>query len=260
MLRPLGQLFSLPEGLEGILVPAFLGGYPLGAQAVGRLYTAGNLSKGDAQRLLAYCSNAGPSFLFGIVGQMFPEKWMVWAIWGIQIGSAFLVSSWLPPADSSFSRTGSQQNKPSAMRTAVSAMGSICGWVVVFRVLIAFLDRWFLWLLNPVSKVFVMGILELTNGCCSLLQIHDVQRRFILCAGMVSFGGLCVGIQTASVTEGLSLAGYWLGKVVQTLAAMVLAWLIWNGLWYGPIFLLLLSLLHKGKFRKNSSNPALLGV
>ena len=34
LLRPLGRLCGVPKGAESLLIPAFLGGYPVGAQSV----------------------------------------------------------------------------------------------------------------------------------------------------------------------------------------------------------------------------------
>ena len=60
-LRFLGKVFRMPEGAECLLIPAFLGGYPAGAGAVGQAYASGGLRKEQAQRLLGYCSNVGIS-------------------------------------------------------------------------------------------------------------------------------------------------------------------------------------------------------
>ena len=68
-------------------------------------------------------------------------------------------------------------------------MGNVCGWVILFRILIAFLERWFLWLLPASVRVAVTGLLELSNGCCALAEIKDFKMRFLLCSGMLSFGG-----------------------------------------------------------------------
>ena len=59
-------------GVSGAGASAFflglLGGYPVGGRTVGQLYRAGQLSKDEAERLLAFCNNAGPSFILGVVG------------------------------------------------------------------------------------------------------------------------------------------------------------------------------------------------
>ena len=110
-------------------------------------------------------------------------------------------------------------------------MATVCGWVVLFRVLLAFLKRWFFWILPAAVQVAVTGILELSNGCCELLAVTDVSDRFCICSGILAFGGLCVTMQTVSVTAGLSLKPYFWGKLLQTLFSLALAALIAYGIW-----------------------------
>ena len=137
-------------------------------------------------------------------------------------------------------------------------MGIICGWIVLFRVLIAFLDRWVLWLLPQTARVALIGLLELSNGCCELAQVANAPIRFILCSTMLAAGGLCVTAQTISVTPGLSLRYYFLGKVVQILVSLILS----SGIMYRtpmPLFLLLPLLFYQYS-KKRSRNHALTGV
>ena len=78
MLRPLGRLCRMPRGSESLLLLGLLGGYPAGAQSVAEAYRSGQLQRQDAQRLLSFCSNAGPSFLFGFASVVFPYSWLPW--------------------------------------------------------------------------------------------------------------------------------------------------------------------------------------
>lgn len=216
-LRPLAKLCHIPSGAEPILLSGFLGGYPAGAQAVAAAHSGGSLSKEDAQRMLAFCNNAGPSFLFGMVSAFFPEPWMVWALWGIHIAGAAAAAQFFPCSAKRIPfRTA--QRRPSlseVLLAAVSTMTAVCGWVILFRILIAFLDRWLFWLLNPKLQTAVTGLLELSNGCCMLSAVGDIPLRFLLCSCMLALGGFCVTMQTVSVTQGLSLRCYFIGKLIQ---------------------------------------------
>ena len=143
LLRPLGRLCRIPEGAETVLIPAFLGGYPMGAACVGTAFRRGWLDRRQGKRLLAFCSNAGPAFLFGMLGAMFPRGWMVWSLWGIHVFSAILTAALIPGGGG---RAVLPQTPPAGgvMKGAVTAMGSVCGWVIFFRVILAVLDRWIL--------------------------------------------------------------------------------------------------------------------
>lgn len=102
-------------------------------------------------------------------------------------------------------------------------MATICGWVVIFRVLLAFFQRWFLWMLPEDISILISGLLELTNGCCRLSLAVTPGARFVLASLLLGFGGLCVGLQTISVTQGLGTGLYFPGKLVQTGISFALA-------------------------------------
>lgn len=233
VLRPLGRLFGMPDGAESLLIPAFLGGYPVGAQNVAAAFRSGQLTKPEAERLLSFCSNAGPAFLFGMAAAMFPRRWIAWALWGIHIVGALFAALLIPgkPAAPVRLTKTSPHSPASALNTAITVMATVCGWVVLFRVLLAFLKRWIFWILPAAVQVAVTGILELSNGCCELLAVTDVSARFCICSGILAFGGLCVTMQAVSVTAGLSLKPYFWGKLLQTLSSLALAALIAYGIW-----------------------------
>lgn len=224
-LGPVGALCRMPKGAEPILISAFLGGYPVGAQAVAAAYNSGHLSKTDAQRMLGFCSNAGPAFLFGMVGTMFSNGATAWVLWLIHIVAALLTAAILPGGSRATVTLESNRTVtlPDALRSALGVMAAVSGWVVLFRVVIAVLNRWALWFLPMELRVAVVGLLELSNGCCELWKIPNEAIRFLICSGILSFGGLCVTMQTVSVTTGLSLKTYCIGKLMQTVFSLVLS-------------------------------------
>ena len=182
-LRPVGKVFGIPKGAESILLTGFLGGYPTGAHSIASAYHAKNLTREDADRMLSFCSNAGPAFLFGMVSQMFPDRSAAFVLWGIHIASALLVS--LLNAPSSCSAAPMPRNEitiSKALHSSILIMATVCGWVVLFRVLLAFLERWFLWMLPITLQVALCGFLELSNGCCSLMfqQLNNLEKNILL--------------------------------------------------------------------------------
>lgn len=259
-MRPMGRIFGLPKGTESLLIPAFLGGYPAGAQSIAASHRSGHISKETAEHLLAFCNNAGPAFLFGMIGPMFSKSWAAWALWGIHIASAWMVSimfRWDEKSDIRPEKGNCVVTD--AMRLSLGIMATVCGWVILFRVMIAFLNRWILWLLPPTGQVAVAGLLELSNGCCSLLTIESIPVRFVLSSALLAAGGLCVTMQTASAAKGLSLKLYFTGKVMQVLFSLILSVSLWH-----PWLLISLPLFYipilSEKFRKNSRNPKTIGV
>lgn len=260
-LRPVGWLLGMPQGTESLLVSSFLGGYPVGAKAVQDAWANGYLTKEDAQRLLSFCNNAGPAFLFGMAGPLFSSRYAGWALWGIHILSALLTGLLFRSEPLTHGAMPEEEpaSLPDALQNALRVTAQVCGWVVLFRILCAFLNRWFLWLLPGWAGVAVTGLLELTNGCVQLAVLESETVRFLLCSGMLSFGGLCVLLQTVSVTRGLSLKFYFTGKLLQTLLSLLLSMLylrMLSPLWIFTLFPLILI----KKSRKKGGIPGAVGV
>lgn len=210
---------TLPGG--GLLAAGILGGYPVGAGNVARAFRAGRLDRERAEVLAVVCNCPGPSFLFGVAAPVLGSPGWGLALWGVYLVSAAALWALLPkgkPVGPAPASVGVQQ----AVRDSLGAMAGVCGWVVLFRTGLAVLDRWVLWLLPDWGRAAVYGALELTNGCLALSGLEP-GLRFVLAAGMVSFGGLCVMVQTAGVARGLSLGLYFPGKVFQCALSMAAA-------------------------------------
>jgi hypothetical protein len=77
-LKHLGRICGIPAGSEGIFLLGLIGGYPVGAQAVAQAWKAGSISEKAAKRMLGFCNNCGPSFLFGIAAVLFRSVSIAW--------------------------------------------------------------------------------------------------------------------------------------------------------------------------------------
>ena len=207
-----GKLFRIPKGAECLLIPAFLGGYPAGAGAVGQAYASGGLRKEQAQRLLGYCSNVGPAFLFGIVAVSFADPLAGWRLWGLQILGA-LAAARLLPGTPGKAAPNQRKAQGDLLTLTVMTMGKICVTVVLFRVVLSYGANYLP--LDGTPGVLLGGLLELTNGCCHLKEVPAAFRECIA-GGLTALGGLCVLFQTKEVTEGLDLRYYAAGKIIQT--------------------------------------------
>lgn len=255
-------LLSAYLGNGSYYFTAFLGGYPVGAQALARSVDSGELKKHRANRLLAWCSQAGPSFIFGIAGAQFPKMGYGWLLWGIQVLSALSVGLVFSGNSGEKAPPGqaSSGNLSGTMHSALRAMGTVCGWVVIFRVILGFLERWLFFFLPDMGKILLSGLIDLTNGCLMLDRIDNLQLRFLLCLVFLNFGGLCVVLQTASVAEKLDIRYYLVGKLLQTGFALLYGCAFLGH--FGAVLLLipLLGIILLAKYRKNSSIPAKVGV
>ena len=225
LLRPIGRLLHIPNGCEPLLVISFLGGYPVGAQCVATAVRDHSISQETGKRMLAFCNNAGPAFLFGIGSHLFAEKWVCWVIWAIHILSALLVGLLFNRSEKS-SKSEIITVSPSAMTAmerSVRTIAIICGWVILFRMILQFMTNWFLWRFPLWAQCLLSGIMELANGCYSLAEIAYFPLRFLLFSTMLGFGGCCVALQTLNVTQGMDASYYLPGKLLQALFSCILS-------------------------------------
>lgn len=223
-IKPLNKLLGIPRGGELFIVLGFLGGYPVGAKNVIDAHRSGLLKTDTAKRMLSFCNNAGPAFIFGIVSSQFQRPAVGWYLWGILILSSLICGALLPgkPVMGSIPNRQQRQKTPNMLTNAVKAMGSICGWVVIFRVFLGLVEQWLPDQLPNEPNVLFTGLLELTNGCMRLKSIPNEFDRFAVSAVLLSFGGICVTMQTLTVAGDLKMDGYLPGKVLQCCISYIL--------------------------------------
>lgn len=213
----LSKLCGIPQGVESIFLLGLLGGYPVGAKCIDTCFRSGYLSRDCARRMLGFCSNCGPAFIFGLCGFVFQSRIIPWLLWLTQILSAVVTGILLPRSD--VRPVQMQNNSSLSVVTAVSGSirttGEICGWIVVFRAMTSLVSKWLLWFLPQQIQVGILGCLEIANGCCSLAEISSMALRYILCGCFICFGGICVIMQTFSVTGATGIGLYLPGKLIQ---------------------------------------------
>jgi hypothetical protein len=220
------RLLGIPDNAIPPLIIGLLGGYPTGAQCVSQLFLQGQFSANTAARLISLCNNCGPAFLFGIVASQFSDKHIPWEIWMILLTGNFICWYLYPiPRSPSLATSESKSlNCTQAIKLSTAIMASICGWIIIMRVIIEFLTRWFLWRIPQVLQVIICGLLELTNGTVRLTEINDISLRFIVCTFLLSFGGCCVTLQTYSVIHPqIERKYYFPGKLLCCLVCTLLA-------------------------------------
>ena len=229
-LRPIEKLCGMPNGSGSLLFLGLCGGYPVGAQCVASAYSQGTITKKDAQRLLGFCNNAGPSFIFGMVGGILKDIRLCWLLWAGQILSSILIGMLLPDKSTERCRLQSVNRitLTEGFEKSLRICSKVAGWVVLFRSIISVAEKWSLNDLPAFWNAAVSGVLELSNGCVRLQYISDSFSRFLLCGAFLSFGGFCVHLQTKSVVGPLSMRYYLTGKILQTLFIVPILWILWK--------------------------------
>lgn len=238
LLIRIGKLCKLPRGGENLFLLGLIGGYPVGAKCVYDSYCDKNIDHNSANRMLCFCNNAGPSFIIGIVGFLFEYKYVAFWIWGIQILSAIFTAAVIPACPSTNMKEIpiTKTNLTMLLRNAISAIANICGWVIVFRVILVTMNKWILWMLPNYLQIVIAGVLELTNGILMLSTVSSLYLRFLLANLFLSLGGLCIALQTKSVAPGFDYKNYYKGKLLQASLCLILSSIIGAGLFPGNNF------------------------
>lgn len=212
------RAWNLPKGCESILLIALTGGYPIGAKTVSDACEQKMITKEDTLHMIGFCNNAGPAFILGITPMLFSSPMIPWILWLLQILSAWATAKLQGHPGKTAMQEADIQGKvtyTAAMLQSLRSMALVCGWIILFRVLIALFQKWLLYPLPVWLRVFVCGLLELSNGCCMLSEIPHEDVRFFLCALFLCAGGLCVTMQTVSMLHHLDASAYFRGKALQ---------------------------------------------
>lgn len=235
----LSKIVRLDEELCGIFLLANIGGYPVGVSLLSALVREKRLSEKDAARLMCCCFGSGPSFIIGIVGvRVFGS-----AAVGAAIFAACFVSSLLmlvfvrtrgaiaiKPAKTRFCVTA--EAFVSSVTAAARAMFSVCVMVVFFSVIAAFLkeigvnalfERLFGELgLGENSGKILPALLEITR----IREICPTKNAPVICAAFLSFGGVCVFLQIASLSGKIPLKAFLASRIFAALLSALAAFLI----------------------------------
>lgn len=246
--KPMQRLFGVQGEASFVFVISLLSGYPVGAKSIYDLSETTQLSKTQAHRMTAFCSNSGPMFLVGTVGGMFLKS----TIAGVIVLVAHLFGSvcnglifrrFTPPNGHQLVQ-GQQQKAPDhslqgIMFSSVAASLNICGFIALFFVLCELLlflqiDKavlmplaQFLRLDANIIKAMVFGAIEVTRGCFEVANSNlTMQTKTVLCTLLASFGGMSIAFQSLSYLLKVKVSAlfYFLSKLVHALLAALIAW------------------------------------
>ena len=232
-LEPLTRrLFGVGGAGASAFFLGLLGGYPVGGRTVGQLYRAGQLSRDEAEGLLAFCNNAGPSFILGIVGlgcfgslRAGVFLYFIHAFSAVLVGILFKKKA--PVTGQKVRYSAVFEPVPAfirAVQEAAEGMLRLCGFVVFSFVILSLITD-----LTGLSHPAILGFVELTSGVTAL---KGTREDLVWAAALLGWGGLSVHGQTAAVLSGtdLRLGRYFAGKILQAIVSAVVAWGVSPGL------------------------------
>lgn len=266
--RTIEHLCGMPDGCGTIFLLGLMGGYPIGAICIEDAVKEGCLKSQDAKYLRAVCNNAGPSFIIGMMSGIFQQKIAAFILIIIQALSALLTCMLICDQSDKKIRILTHKNitLTAAIKQACNSMSGVCGIIIIFRTFINVVNKHLSSLILTEIWVPFVGILELTNGVSMLSHLTNREYMFILAAGMISFGGICVAIQTITISAPDTGKHYIICKACQGIIAILLSYVyIKTGVLFVLLYFMLFMFIriiileskNKYKITKNSRNSDL---
>ena len=246
-------LFRVNGACAAAVALGFVGGYPVGARTAIALYQSGQCSKTEAERLLAFCNNSGPAFIFGVVGAgVFGSGAVGLLLYLVHVAASLMVGLlfrfYRPEDGSRRSRLSGAQFQtasfctafPRSVTGALSSTLNICAFILFFTVAVRMLSL--AGILDGLAKLLALafgplgfgqswarrlltGVLEVSSGV-SALTAGSLTGRLSMAAFMLGWAGLSVHCQVLAFLGdcGLSMRTYLVGKLLHGgLSAALLA-------------------------------------
>ncbi len=228
VMRP---IFNLPGAAALAYVLGIISGYPVGAVCASDLYSRGECTKNEAERMLAFCNNSGPLFVVGSVGAgMLGSPSAGRILYITHIAAAFLTGlifrfyksggeythRALPPA--SGTARGAAAAIGESVTNAIANILKVCAFVLLFSTFTAALP-------NFKGSPFVHALLEITGGINKIAATDmNACLKLSIISAFLAFSGVSVLCQVSSVisSAGLSLKPYVIGKFIQGVTAFFL--------------------------------------
>ena len=235
------------KGATALLI-GLTGGYPMGPAYLAQLLERGQLSRGEAERLLGFCNNSGPAFLVGAIGAgVFGSVKAGLMLYSAHVLAALsagilLRSGEAPRKDRPFAPAASplpfSRALSEAVRDAVPALLSVCGFVILFTVFTGLLEaNGFLELFSKMLsalfplgtqqiRALLLGFWELGSGVGALRGLALSPANLALAAGLVGWGGISVLFQSLAVLADLPVKteSMLLGRVLSAGLGGAFAW------------------------------------
>lgn len=248
-------LFRVGGACAPALVLGLIGGYPVGAKTAVMLYENKACSKAEAERLLCFCNNSGPAFIFGVIGAgIFSSTavglllYISHALSAIIVGILFRYLAptpytSVPQLPQFVQKVRFSVAYTESVKSAFQTTLQICAFVIFFAVVIRFckisgcfsvIAQALSYPLHIVSigraeiEQLLIGAVELTSGVAALRGSASMSGTAIVLASlMLGWAGLSIQCQVISIVgeSALSLRPYLLGKFLQGLISALLTYL-----------------------------------
>lgn len=247
------KLFGVSGAGVTALVMGLTGGYPIGSAYIADMYRQRQININECEKLLGFCNNSGPAFIIGAVGcGVFGSVRIGIFLYSIHIMSAISVGILFGGSKENFNFPSKE--KPvsintdisfsmaftDSLKTAVSSIINVCGYVVCFTVIVrlfsesAFIYALFSFLSEKSGlgiasiRTFFSGIFELGTSLSEMSFLSPTPFNLALVSSILGWGGISVHMQTHAILSGteikgtLHTAGHLLSAVISSVTAYLL--------------------------------------
>ncbi|MDR3584102.1 MAG: sporulation integral membrane protein YlbJ [Desulfosporosinus sp.] len=237
-------LFRLPGKAAFVVAMGYTSGFPMGAVLTARLRQAGEITREEGERLLAFTNNPSPGFMFGAVASGMLGKPTLGILLAGSVYLANLMVGFLfrfyrvtpgshqPTLWPSFKRAWQEMktaqtrdNRPfgqilgDAIKQSTTTVLMVAGFMAFFAVILRLLNIWHITLFFailshnvirivqvPVFQAFFNGLFEMTLGCQETIQaLSLLHQQVALLALLMGWGGFSVFAQVAGLISGTDL-------------------------------------------------------
>ena len=223
------KLFKTTSNGSFAVLSGFLCGYPIGAKVTADLVKTEQISVEEGNYLLSICNQTSPAFITSYVFlQNFQDSSLLIPSLLILYASTFLCSfryrrkikhTIQPMIPSSFSKSNfSFFIFDDCIMNAFETLTKVGGYIILCSILFELGQR------LPLTNF--LPLLEITNGVSHILMhSNNFIYEYVYVMGLISFGGLCSVLQTASVilNSQLSIRSYIIKKLITALVTSLLS-------------------------------------
>ncbi len=240
-------VFRLPGKAAFVVAMGYTSGFPMGAVLTARLRKAGEITRVEGERLLAFTNNPSPGFMFGAVASGMLGKPALGIILSSSIYLANLLVGFLfrfyrvtpGPRHStrfpSFKRAWQEMKEAQAkdnrafgqilsdaIKQSITTVLMVAGFMAFFSVILRLLNIWHVIafiatlihivikvLPIPVLQAFLNGLFEMTLGCQGTIQaVSELNHQVAILALLMGWSGLSVFAQVAGFISETDLRFY----------------------------------------------------
>lgn len=233
----ISKIFNISKEAVLVLFISLIAGFPSNGTAIKTSYDLKLISKEEASHLLLFTHFANPLFILQTIGIFYLKNNSFGIIILIShVLSAFLIGVILrnknhPTKNNYISKNNKSQSFTtifsSSIKKSINTLLMVSGTVTSFLIISTLICHIFD--LNVYLETFVKSTLEMTMGLSSLsnLLICDIYK-VVLSTAIISFGGLSIHLQVASVIDDIPYTNYLKGRLLHLVISSLTSFLIFK--------------------------------